>query len=160
MLRRSINNKREKQLFIKRFYPAGTYTWTVPTGCEEVDVFLVGGGGGSGNGSGAGSGYTKTFKKDSIGVKQGNQVSVVPGQSIEIIVGKGGEGLYGEDQSSDHWNEKLCTFSSSGDTLYFTIDNNTGETWASGSYGAYAVPNETGLHTAYVDVILKNIRNY
>lgn len=53
----------------------------------------------------------------------------------------------GEDQSSDHWNEKLCTFSSSGDTLYFTIDNNT-------------VPNETGLHTAYVDVILKNIRNY
>lgn len=209
MLRRSINNKREKQLFIKRFYPAGTYTWTVPAGCEEVDVFLVGGGGGSGNGSGAGSGYTKTFKKDSIGVKQGNQVSVVPGQSIEIIVGKGGEGLYygypdtggysqfmnsnyranggnpsgngllnGEnstggpytggnggsggsvDQSSDHWNEKLCTFSSSGDTLYFTIDNNTGETWASGSYGAYAVPNETGLHTAYVDVILKNIRNY
>lgn len=89
MLRRSINNKREKQLFIKRFYPAGTYTWTVPAGCEEVDVFLVGGGGGSGNGSGAGSGYTKTFKKDSIGVKQGNQVSVVPGQSIEIIVGKG-----------------------------------------------------------------------
>lgn len=43
MLRRSINNKREKQLFIKRFYPAGTYTWTVPAGCEEVDVFLVGG---------------------------------------------------------------------------------------------------------------------
>lgn len=41
MLRRSINNKREKQLFIKRFYPAGTYTWTVPAGCEEVDVFLV-----------------------------------------------------------------------------------------------------------------------
>lgn len=94
MLRRSINNKREKQLFIKRFYPAGTYAWTVPAGCEEVDVFLVGGGGGSGNGSGAGSGYTKTFKKDSIGVKQGNQVSVVPGQSIKIIVGKGGEGLY------------------------------------------------------------------
>lgn len=70
MLRRSINNKREKQLFIKRFYPAGTYTWTVPAGCEEVDVFLVGGGGGSGNGSGAGSGYTKTFKKDSIGVNK------------------------------------------------------------------------------------------
>lgn len=66
----------------------------------------------------------------------------------------------GEDQSSNHWNKKLCTFSSSGDTLYFTIDNNTGETWASGSYGAYAVPNETGLHTAYVDVILRNIRNY
>lgn len=47
MRRRSINNKREEQLFIKRFYPAGTYTWTVPAGCEEVDVFLVGGGCGS-----------------------------------------------------------------------------------------------------------------
>lgn len=32
----------------------------------------------------------------------------------------------GEDQSSDHWNEKLCTFSSSGDTLYFTIDKKLG----------------------------------
>lgn len=56
MLRRSINNKREKQLFIKRFYPAGTYTWTVPAGCTEVDVFLVGGGGAGHNGSGGGGG--------------------------------------------------------------------------------------------------------
>lgn len=39
---------REKKLFIKRFFPAGNYTWIVPKGCREVDVFLVGGGGCSG----------------------------------------------------------------------------------------------------------------
>ena len=60
----------------------------------EVDVFLVGGGGGSGNGSGAGSGYTKTYKRNNTGIKQGSQISVTPGQEINIIVGKGGAGLY------------------------------------------------------------------
>lgn len=59
-----------------------------------MDVFLVGGGGGSGNGSGAGSGYTKTYKRNNIGIKQGSQISVTPGQEINIIVGKGGAGLY------------------------------------------------------------------
>ena len=44
--------------------------------------------------------------------------------------------------------------------IFLVGGGGAGETWASGSYGAYAVPNETGLHTAYVDVILKNIRNY
>lgn len=82
MLRRSINNKREKQLFIKRFYPAGTYTWTVPAGCEEVDVFLVGGGG-----------YTKTFKSSTDGWRDGPSIIVIPGQSVEIIVGEGGRGV-------------------------------------------------------------------
>ena len=54
---------REKKLFIKRFFPAGSYTWTVPAGCTEVDVFLVGGGGASGygiGGGGGGGGCTKT----------------------------------------------------------------------------------------------------
>lgn len=49
-------------------------------GCTEVDVFLVGGGGGSG--------YTKTYKRNNIGIKQGSQISVTPGQEINIIVGK------------------------------------------------------------------------
>lgn len=51
-----------------------------------MDVFLVGGGGGSG--------YTKTYKRNNIGIKQGSQISVTPGQEINIIVGKGGAGLY------------------------------------------------------------------
>lgn len=94
MRRRFEYKNRELEDFLIRFYPAGNYTWIVPGGCTEVDVFLVGGGGGSGNGSGAGSGYTKTYKRDNIGIKQGSQISVTPGQEIKIIVGKGGEGLY------------------------------------------------------------------
>jgi hypothetical protein len=94
MRRRFEYKDRELEDFLIRFYPAGDYTWVVPAGCTEVDVFLVGGGGGSGNGSGAGSGYTKTYKRDNIGIKQGSQISVTPGQEINIIVGKGGAGLY------------------------------------------------------------------
>lgn len=69
MRRRFLIKNRELEDFIIRFYPAGNYTWVVPGGCTEVDVFLVGGGGGSGNGSGAGSGYTKTYKRNNIGIK-------------------------------------------------------------------------------------------
>ena len=56
-------------------------------------MFLVGGGGGSGyngNAAGAGGGYTKTFKKDTTGWKDGDAIPVTPGQAIPIIVGAGG----------------------------------------------------------------------
>lgn len=86
MRRRFFDKNREFEDFLIRFYPAGNYTWVVPAGCTEVDVFLVGGGGGSG--------YTKTYKRNNIGIKQGSQISVTPGQEINIIVGKGGAGLY------------------------------------------------------------------
>lgn len=83
-------SNREKKLFIKRFYPAGNYTWTVPAGCTEVDVFLVGGGGGAFDLSAGGGGYTKTYKNDTSGYRDGDAIRVTPGQSIPIIVGKGG----------------------------------------------------------------------
>lgn len=93
MLRRRTIGSKKLVFFQKRFYPAGNYTWTVPPGCTEVDVFLVGGGGGSGyneNSAGAGGGYTKTFKKDTTGWKDGDAIPVTPGQAIPIIVGAGG----------------------------------------------------------------------
>lgn len=93
MLRRRTIGSKKLVFFQKRFYPAGNYTWTVPPGCMEVDVFLVGGGGGSGyngNAAGAGGGYTKTFKKDTTGWKDGDAIPVTPGQAISIIVGAGG----------------------------------------------------------------------
>lgn len=92
-MRRRLLGQKDKTLFTKRFYPAGNYTWIVPPGCTEVDVFLVGGGGGSFNGTGGtggGGGYTKTFKKDVAGWRDGNAISVAPGQSISVVVGKGG----------------------------------------------------------------------
>lgn len=45
MRRRFEYKERELEDFLIRFYPAGNYTWIVPKGCREVDVFLVGGGG-------------------------------------------------------------------------------------------------------------------
>ena len=95
-MRRSMMGRKKLQLFTKRFYPAGNYTWIVPKGCREVDVFLVGGGGAGHNGSGGGGGYTKTFKKDTSGWRDGDAISVAPGQSIPITVGKGGIGGYSE----------------------------------------------------------------
>lgn len=92
MSRRRYMTNAGKKLFIKRFFPAGNYTWTVPAGCTEVDVFLVGGGGGGAYSSGGGSGYTKTYKKNTVGWKDGNAISVNPGQIIPIIVGQGGSG--------------------------------------------------------------------
>ena len=95
-MRRSMMGRKKLQLFTKRFYPAGNYTWIVPKGCREVDVFLVGGGGAGHNGSGGGGGYTKTFKKDTSGWRDGDAISVAPGQSIPITVGKGGIGGYSD----------------------------------------------------------------
>lgn len=84
------NKKKELQLFTKRFFPAGNYNWVVPDGCTSVDVFLVGGGASGDSYSGGGSGYTKTFKKDTSGWRDGGAISVTPGQVINIVVGKGG----------------------------------------------------------------------
>lgn len=90
MLRRRTMGNKKLVLFQKRFYPAGNYTWPVPPGCTEVDVFLVGGGGGAFDLAAGGGGYTKTFKKDIDGYRDGDAIQVVPGQSIPIIVGRGG----------------------------------------------------------------------
>lgn len=92
----------QRRLVLKqeRFFPAGTYTWSVPAGCESVDVFLVGAGGGCayhtlGVPAGGGGGFTKTFKKDTAGYRDGNAITVTPGQTIEIIVGAGVSGANG-----------------------------------------------------------------
>lgn len=101
MLRRRTMGNKKLVLFQKRFYPAGNYTWTVPPGCTEVDVFLVGAGGGcshnSSNGvpAGGGGGYTKTYKRATTGYRDGGAVSVIPGQVINIVVGAGVSGNNG-----------------------------------------------------------------
>lgn len=45
----------------------------------------------NGNGGGGGGGYTKTFKADTSGWRDGGAVSVYAGQSIQVTVGKGAE---------------------------------------------------------------------
>lgn len=108
MLRRRTIGSKKLVFFQKRFFPAGNYTWIVPPGCTEVDVFLVGAGGGSsfvsnlGPYGGGGGGYTKTFRgkgyiQPATGTwmgtyeegRDGDAIAVTPGQSIQIIVGAG-----------------------------------------------------------------------
>lgn len=101
MLRRRTIGSKKLEFFQKRFYPAGNYTWTVPPGCTEVDVFLVGAGGGCSHNSsigvpaGGGGGYTKTYKRATTGYRDGGAVSVIPGQVINIVVGAGVSGNNG-----------------------------------------------------------------
>ena len=61
---------------------SGTVSWTVPVGVEEifVEVWGAGGGGAEGGGGGAG-GYVKAAYK------------TIPGQTLSIVTGKGGEGV-------------------------------------------------------------------
>lgn len=101
MRRRFFSKKKDLVLGYKRFFPSGDYTFIVPQGCHEIDLFMVGGGGGGGNGysgsGGGGSGYTKTYKKSNKSsgsyndwVKDGDSISVMPGQVISVHVGSGG----------------------------------------------------------------------
>lgn len=90
--RRMTTAKKATVLYTKRFFPAGTYSWTVPAGCKSVDVFLVGGGAAGNAQGGGGGGFTKTYKKDNTGYKDGEAITVSPGNSISIIVGIGGTG--------------------------------------------------------------------
>lgn len=137
-MRRLMMGRKKLQLFTKRFYPAGNYTWIVPEGCTEVDVFLVGGGAGGGNGyaggGGSGSGYTKTYKKSSTSsgsynswVKDGEAIKVTPGQQIRIVVGSGGEGgsstsgrnpVYGKDGSPTTLTAGNTTYVAEGGKAY------------------------------------------
>lgn len=107
--RRMTTAKKATVLYTKRFYPAGTYSWTVPAGCKSVDVFLVGAGGGAGgfttnwgSNGGGGGGYTKAFRGSgyvapasgtwegtSTEGRDGNAIAVTPGEVIQIIVGAG-----------------------------------------------------------------------
>ena len=125
MKRRVMMGKKKLRLFTKRFFPAGTYTWVVPKGCTEVDVFLVGAGGGSGGANttwgpygGGGGGYTKSYRgkgyvKPSSGTwmgtydngRDGDAIPVTEGKSIQIIVGAGvpnGTGGYSQFMNSDY----------------------------------------------------------
>lgn len=68
---------------------AGAHTFTVPPGCKFLDIFLVGGGGGGG--SWATWGYTGGMPGLGGDAFTAKQISVTPGQVIDITVGAGGK---------------------------------------------------------------------
>jgi len=112
--------KGKKQLFTQRFPSAGNYRFIVPSGCEEIDVFLVGAGGGAGGTTnpawgwdgGGGGGYTMTYRgrgyvKPASGTwmgtategRDGNALAVTPGQTITAKVGAGQPNADGESST-------------------------------------------------------------
>lgn len=151
-MRRSMMGRKKLQLFTKRFYPAGNYTWIVPKGCREVDVFLVGGGGAGHNGSGGGGGYTKTFKKDTSGWRDGDAISVAPGQSIPITVGKGGIGGYSEVAPNGGYSQFLnSSYRANG-------GNGAGNGYPGGSNaGAYTVAMAEVAEQEMIQIRLKRV---
>ena len=67
---------------------ASSYTWTVPVGVTSISMLCVAGGGGAGGtgsnrGGGGGGGGALAYK---------NNVSVTPGETLEIFTGLGGLG--------------------------------------------------------------------
>lgn len=70
-------------------------------------------GGGSGSSAGGGGGYTKTFKSDNKGWKDGEAIAVEPGQTIYLIVGKGGRAVYQAAQNSPGINGGYSQFMNS-----------------------------------------------
>lgn len=109
--RRRFQESTKKLVFFQQtFFPAGNYTWVVPDGCKSVDVFLVGGGGAAQHminvcKAGASGGFTKTFKSSTDGWRDGDAISVTPGQEIPIIVGAGGingDGHYSQFLNSNY----------------------------------------------------------
>ena len=139
MRRRFEYKDRELEDFLIRFYPAGNYTWIVPDGCFLVDVFLVGGGGG-GSSAGGGGGYTKTFKSDSKGWKDGEAIAVKPGQSISITVGKGGAKVYQAEQNSPGKNGGYSQFMNSS---YRANGGKGANKWKGGNGGSAGSSSQT-----------------
>lgn len=76
------------------FNTAGTYTWTAPTGCNEV--ILIGRGGAGGGGGGADNGSNADYNAGGAGgggvVSNVISYPVTPGTQYTIIVGAGGTG--------------------------------------------------------------------
>ena len=69
----------------EEFTSPGTYTWTAPTGVNEVSVVAVGGGGGGNRGTGGQSGGGGG---GGLGWKYA--IPVVPGEDYTVVVGTGG----------------------------------------------------------------------
>jgi hypothetical protein len=74
------------------FKSYGDYTWTAPPGVTSVSVVVIGGGGGGDGNRGLGGGGGA--------LAYGNNISVTPGATYSLHVGRGGDGGWGNHYSS------------------------------------------------------------
>jgi len=105
---------------------AGTYSWVAPTGVTSVSAVAVGGGhGGSGSwsyGGGAGGG---------LGYK--NNITVVPGTSYTVVVGKAGSRYSGPN----YYNENSETSSPGGNSYFLSTATVLGQGGGRSDSSAY-----------------------
>jgi hypothetical protein len=112
---------------------AGSYTFTVPAGVTAISAVCVGGGssGPSGfapNGGGGGGG----------GLSYSNNISVTPGESLNIVVGVGGAGV------PDGFNPGGLSSISRGATTLLLAAGGNGRTGGQASAGIGDVKNSGG----------------
>lgn len=79
---------------------AGTYSWVAPAGVTSVSVVAVGGGGAGGSGT-YNNGQARGGSGAGLGWK--NNISVTPGQSYTVVVGKGGNAAIDPDGTPSYF---------------------------------------------------------
>jgi len=74
------------------FTSVGSTSWTVPSGVTTLHVLAVGGGGGGGGSTGGGGGAGGLLYYGPQSPRAGYSFPVLPGESIPVTVGGGGQG--------------------------------------------------------------------
>lgn len=126
---------------------AGTYTWTVPDGVNQIKITTVGAGGGAGgfqflNNSGIYG--TRIYDGGGGGaIVENVTINVVSGTNIKIIVGKGGQTVF-----PVHNNYSAATFrGETGGNSYIQI-NSQNYAIANGGTGSFNIVNNNNNTTS------------
>lgn len=124
------------------FVIPGTHSWTCPDGVTSVSVVCVGGGGGANHASG-GTGYKIGGGGGALAYK--NNISVTPGSSYTVVVGKGGLNGYTYDNYASQ-----KTAGEDGGNSYFwgtnIVNANGGKGGPLGNYYS-GYPNAAATYT-------------
>lgn len=104
---------------------AGTYTWVVPSGVTSVSAVAVGGGGSGGTGGSSYGGNLPGGGGAGGSLAYANSISVTPGESITILVGSGGAGVYAGTGN----NGGDSKFTRGSTDLVFAYGGNKGGAW-------------------------------
>lgn len=144
-MRRRFNRPKKITEAWLKLSQIGDSTFTVPSGCTFMDVYVVGGGGGGGKtghaGGGGGGGGQVVHQS----------MTVIPGQQIKVYIGKGGiaasygrttysyiDGTNGEDSSFGDIVAKGGDFGGSAHGSYSCVGGLGGEKYTKGGDGADA----------------------
>ena len=122
-------------------FGSGTYTWTCPPGVTSVCVVCIGGGASS-----PGSTWSATAGGGG-GLGWKNNISVVPGQTYTVQVGKGGDGSAVSSAGGDSWFISTSTvrgIGGSGTTGGGFVGDGGGNGGTGGQYGGGGAGGYTG----------------